>query len=141
MESENTEKAKKGNKPKYTPEEFAFRVDTYFRDCEALNKDPGFYGLAAHMGMSARAIRMYETGEIGAGDPRYAEVMEMARMRLLAHAESKIYKHTAGAVAQLVNLTRAKIVPNEYKYKNAMHVENTGPSGGPIPITIIDKNL
>lgn len=110
------------------PALLAAKIADYFQDCEAKLKPPGFYGLAAYLSVHADTLYEYESGKYDTPECKFSDIVKDGRGVILAYAEGRLYDRTAGALVQLVNLTRRSANP----YRNPQHVETTGLNGGPI---------
>ncbi|MES2367598.1 MAG: terminase small subunit [Pseudomonadota bacterium] len=108
------------------------QVDAYFVKCVQEESPPGIYGLADFLSCDPTTFYDYERGEQDTDTEQFSHTLKKARSKIVAYAESRIYEKTAGAVFQLVNLTRKFPEPS----KNAQHQEITGDKGGPLAITI-----
>ncbi len=97
-------------------------VDAYFADCDAKEKPPGIYGLADFTNQDPTTIYEYETGIHDSEGNEFSRILNKARLKVAAYAEGRVYSSPAGAISQLVNITRK--LPNPYK--NSQHNENTG---------------
>ncbi len=108
------------------------KVDAYFVKCVQEETPPGIYGLSDFLSCDPTTFYDYERGEQDTETEEFSHTLKKARSKIVAFAESRIYDKTAGAVFQLVNLTRKFPEPA----KNAQHQEIAGPDGKALAITI-----
>lgn len=108
------------------------KVKDYFRTCDQEEKPYGIYGLADFLSCHPQSLYDYENGLMDTETEKFSDTFQKARAKIVAYAESRIYDKTAGAVFQLVNLTRKFPEPA----KNAQHQEITGKDGGAVEIKL-----
>lgn len=115
------------------------QVDAYFVKCVAEELPPGIYGLADFLNCHPQTFYDYENGVMDTETEKFSDTFKKARAKVVAYAESRIYDKTAGAVFQLVNLTRKFPEPA----KNAQHQEITGKDGEALSFRLLkaDESL
>ena len=69
---ENNEEKKVGRPPKYTPEEFDIKVQSFFQDCIENKKVPTKGGLALYLDTTRETLREYE------GKVEYVDALKKA---------------------------------------------------------------
>lgn len=115
-----------------TADELSKGVNAYFADCAAKEIPPGVYGLIDALNCGIQTFYDYGDGNNDTDENRFSEILRMARLKVAAFAESRVYANTAGAVSQLVNITKKFPEP----YKNSQHTEVTGAGGGAVKFEI-----
>lgn len=108
-------------------------VDAYFTDCKVQEKPPGVYGLIDHLNCGIQTFYDYGDGNYDTETDRFSEILKNARLKVAAFAESRVYANTAGAVSQLVNITKKFPEP----YKNSQQTEVVGPNNGPVKFQLL----
>jgi len=119
--------------------ELEAKVKAYFLQCDQEDKPYGIYGLADFLNCDPTTFYDYENGVRDTEEVKFSHILKKARARIVAYAESRIYDKTAGAVFQLVNLTRKFPEP----MKNAQQQEIAGDPKAPLAFTLLkaDENL
>ncbi len=97
-----------------TTEELAKDITAYFAHCIQEETHVGIYGFCDFVNVDAETFYNYESNEEYA---EYFDTIKRVRQKAKAEAEKRVFDKTAGAVFQLVNLTRKDRDP----MKNAQH--------------------
>ena len=124
-----------GGRPPFwaTVQELSEQVDAYFNECKVNDKPPGIYGLIDFLSCGIQTFYDYGDGKNDREDNQFSDIIRVARVKVAAFAESRVYANTAGAVSQLVNLTKKFPEP----YKNSQQTEVVGNNGGAIELRLL----
>lgn len=118
-----------GRPPRWkTAAELEAAIQSYWDDCKANEKPIGLYGMYDFTNQDSSTFYEYESEAKDTKTEKFSAVCKKARIKVAAFAESKVYTNPAGAISQLVNVT--KKLPEAYK--NSQHQEVTGAGGKPI---------
>ena len=108
-----------------TCEAIDLAIDAYKAHCEEEKLPAGIYGFCEFVSVDPTTYYEYESGKRDTDEIKFSRTIKKIRWKAIADAEARSYSHTAGAVFNLVNLTRK----TEEPWKNAQHQEVTGANG------------